>query len=91
MRGREFGERLKLSQLPLAPPSGERDRVRGINREYLCFMISIAVIKSSGNKATEIKLADIFRQNKIVSWRRNIRLPGNPNFAFPSTVGAKSL
>ena len=43
----------------------------------------MAAIKSKGNKATEIKLAGIFRQNKIVGWRRNHHLFGNPDFAFP--------
>lgn len=43
----------------------------------------MAAVKSKGNKATEIKLAAIFRQNKIVGWRRNLSLFGNPDFAFP--------
>jgi DNA mismatch endonuclease (patch repair protein) len=43
----------------------------------------MAAIKSKGNKATEIKLAGIFHQNKIAGWRRNFQLFGNPDFAFP--------
>jgi len=43
----------------------------------------MAAIKSKGNKATEIKLAGIFRKNQIVGWRRNVPLFGNPDFAFP--------
>lgn len=43
----------------------------------------MAAIKSKGNKATEIRLAGIFRQYKIVGWRRHLRLFGNPDFAFP--------
>lgn len=43
----------------------------------------MAAIKSKGNKATEIKLAEIFRKNKITGWRRNLPLFGNPDFAFP--------
>jgi DNA mismatch endonuclease (patch repair protein) len=43
----------------------------------------MASIKSKGNKATEIKLAGIFRKNIIVGWRRNFDLFGNPDFAFP--------
>jgi DNA mismatch endonuclease (patch repair protein) len=42
----------------------------------------MAAIKSKGNKATEIKLAGIFRKNKIVGWRRNFPLFGNPDFTF---------
>ena len=43
----------------------------------------MAAIKSRGNKTTEIKLATIFRKNKIVGWRRNFPLFGNPDFVFP--------
>ena len=43
----------------------------------------MAAIKSKGNKATELKLVGIFHQNKIVGWRRNLQLFGNPDFAFP--------
>lgn len=43
----------------------------------------MAAIKSKGNKTTEIKLAAIFRKNKIHGWRRNFPLFGNPDFVFP--------
>jgi DNA mismatch endonuclease (patch repair protein) len=43
----------------------------------------MAAIKSTGNKTTEMKLAGVFRQNKIVGWRRKFELFGNPDFAFP--------
>lgn len=39
-------------------------------------------IRSSGNKSTEIRLIGIFRTAGIKGWRRNIRLPGNPDFVF---------
>jgi DNA mismatch endonuclease (patch repair protein) len=45
----------------------------------------MAAIKSKGNKATEIKLAGIFQKNKIVGWRRNFPLFGNPDFVFPKS------
>ena len=51
----------------------------------------MAAVKSKGNKATELKLISIFRANRIIGWRRNQKLAGNPDFVFPSTVGAKSL
>jgi DNA mismatch endonuclease, patch repair protein len=43
----------------------------------------MAAIKSKGNIATEMKLAGIFRKNKIVGWRRYFHLFGNPDFSFP--------
>jgi DNA mismatch endonuclease (patch repair protein) len=43
----------------------------------------MAAIKSRGNKTTEIKLAAIFRRNRISGWRRCYPLFGNPDFVFP--------
>ena len=40
-------------------------------------------VRSSGNRSTEIKLAEIFRKNKITGWRRHVSLPGKPDFFFP--------
>ena len=40
-------------------------------------------VKSKGNKSTEIKLIQIFRENKIKGWRRNYKLFGKPDFVFP--------
>jgi DNA mismatch endonuclease (patch repair protein) len=40
-------------------------------------------VKSQGNKSTELKLISIFKNNKIIGWRRNYRLFGNPDFVFP--------
>src|ERR1044071_1103169 len=42
----------------------------------------MAAIRSKGNKDTEIKLAAIFRSNRITGWRRHQPLPGKPDFIF---------
>jgi len=40
-------------------------------------------VKSQGNKSTEIKLIYLFKKYKIIGWRRNYKLFGNPDFVFP--------
>lgn len=40
-------------------------------------------IRGSGNKATELKLIQVFRANGITGWRRGSKLPGKPDFVFP--------
>jgi DNA mismatch endonuclease (patch repair protein) len=42
----------------------------------------MAAIRSSGNRATELKLATIFRAHGISGWRRHQPLPGKPDFVF---------
>lgn len=39
-------------------------------------------IRSRGNVATELRFVEILKKNKIVGWRRGIRLAGNPDFVF---------
>ena len=41
-------------------------------------------IRGSGNKDTELRLISIFRAHHITGWRRNRKLPGKPDFVFPS-------
>lgn len=40
-------------------------------------------VRSKGNKSTELKLIEIFKEFGIRGWRRNYRLKGNPDFVFP--------
>lgn len=40
-------------------------------------------VKSKGNKSTELKLIQLFKQFGIKGWRRNYNLIGNPDFVFP--------
>lgn len=40
-------------------------------------------VHSSGNKSTELKLIDIFKENHITGWRRNYNVKGHPDFIFP--------
>jgi DNA mismatch endonuclease, patch repair protein len=41
-------------------------------------------IKWRGNRATELALCDLLRDNGIKGWRRHLKLPGTPDFAFVS-------
>lgn len=41
-------------------------------------------IRSRGNVATELRMIEFFRANKIIGWRRNKKLKGNPDFIFPT-------
>ena len=43
----------------------------------------MARVRGRGNKSTEEKLARLFRKAGITGWRRHLRLPGTPDFAFP--------
>src|SRR4051812_31645399 len=43
----------------------------------------MASIRSKSNKDTELTLMQIFRQHKLVGWRRNRRIFGKPDFIFP--------
>lgn len=40
-------------------------------------------VKSRGNKSTELKLIEIFKNLRIRGWRRGYKLFGNPDFVFP--------
>lgn len=41
------------------------------------------LVKSKGNKSTELKLIKFFRDNNIRGWRRTYPLFGKPDFVFP--------
>jgi len=42
----------------------------------------MSLIRSRGNKATELRLIEIFREHNITGWRRNQPLLGKPDFTF---------
>jgi DNA mismatch endonuclease, patch repair protein len=42
----------------------------------------MSLIRSHGNKATELRLIAIFRTHQITGWRRKQKLLGNPDFIF---------
>lgn len=42
----------------------------------------MSLIRSRGNKATELRLIEIFREYGITGWRRNQSLLGKPDFTF---------
>src|SRR5947207_14088363 len=42
----------------------------------------MATVRSTGNKATELWLVDVLRDNGIKGWRRHEKLPGKPDFVF---------
>ncbi len=43
----------------------------------------MAAIRSKGNRTTELRLVAILRAAGVTGWRRHLRLPGRPDFAFP--------
>ncbi|MBI4655818.1 MAG: very short patch repair endonuclease [Elusimicrobia bacterium] len=45
----------------------------------------MSAVKSCGNESTELKLIKIFKQSKILGWRRNWPLAGKPDFVFPKS------
>lgn len=40
-------------------------------------------VKSSGNKSTELKLIQYFKENHITGWKRHYKVKGHPDFIFP--------
>ena len=42
----------------------------------------MSLIRSHGNKGTELRLIEIFRIHGIKGWRRKQKLPGKPDFVF---------
>lgn len=43
----------------------------------------MALIRSRGNRATELRLIALMRENGITGWRRNAPVFGKPDFVFP--------
>lgn len=42
----------------------------------------MSLIRSHGNKATELRMIQIFKVHGITGWRRNRKLLGKPDFVF---------
>lgn len=42
----------------------------------------MSLIRSHGNKNTELRMIRIFRENHITGWRRRQKVFGNPDFVF---------
>ncbi|HTX21262.1 MAG TPA: very short patch repair endonuclease [Candidatus Aquilonibacter sp.] len=42
----------------------------------------MSLVRSRGNKDTELVLVRLFRKNKIRYWRRHVALFGKPDFSF---------
>ena len=40
-------------------------------------------IRASGNRDTELRLINLFREARITGWRRNVPVFGRPDFVFP--------
>lgn len=40
-------------------------------------------IRAKGNRTTELALVGGFREARIPGWRRQMQLPGRPDFTFP--------
>lgn len=43
----------------------------------------MARIRGRGNKDTELRLIAVFREHKIIGWRRGHPIAGKPDFVFP--------
>lgn len=41
-------------------------------------------VRSSGNKTTELLMAQLLRKAGLKGWRRHLPLPGRPDFAWPA-------
>src|ERR1035438_1155378 len=44
----------------------------------------MSLVRSSGNRSTEMRLLGILKQHRITGWRRRSRLVGKPDFVFPA-------
>jgi DNA mismatch endonuclease, patch repair protein len=44
---------------------------------------NMSSIRSTRNKSTEQTFVNVLREAKVSGWRRHLRLPGKPDFAFP--------
>lgn len=42
----------------------------------------MSLIRSRGNRGTELRLLALMRENRITGWRRGVRLLGSPDFVF---------
>lgn len=42
----------------------------------------MARVRAGGNKSTELKLIELFRQNGVRGWKRNYKVKGRPDFVF---------
>lgn len=42
----------------------------------------MGLVRSKGNRSTELRIVAIFREHGITGWRRNQNLPGKPDFVF---------
>lgn len=40
-------------------------------------------VKSKNTKTTELKMIKVFKDNRIIGWRRTYPLKGKPDFVFP--------
>lgn len=45
----------------------------------------MSAIRSKGNETTEIATIRLFKEYKIIGWRRNQALLGKPDFVFPKS------
>ena len=42
----------------------------------------MSCVRGSGNRATELRMIELFRKYGIHGWRRNVSLSGRPDFVF---------
>jgi DNA mismatch endonuclease (patch repair protein) len=39
-------------------------------------------VRSKGNKSTELRLVNLFKENRVLGWRQNYSIEGRPDFVF---------
>lgn len=44
----------------------------------------MAKVRSTGNETTELSMARLLRSARVTGWRRHLKLPGKPDFAWPN-------
>ena len=47
--------------------------------------VIMSKVRSKANATTELRLVELFRENHICGWRRNLKLTGKPDFVFPAS------
>lgn len=51
----------------------------------------MSLIRSRGNRDTELRLIAVFRAHGITGWRRGSKLTGKPDFVFPRLPASPRL
>ena len=70
---------MNRSTKPRSTPSEKITSFGRLTRSAL-----MARVRSYGNATTESRLAGLLREHGLTGWRRNVKLPGKPDFVWPN-------